>query len=63
MGGSIKKAILQSYKWMYKTDYVLRKSVAKKCKKWKPYSSVVAKYLYRILNMEFTKSEFHLFKE
>lgn len=55
-------AFLQSYKWMYKTDDVSKDSVIKKCKKWKPYSSIAARYLYRALDMGLTKNEFHLYK-
>lgn len=56
-------AFLQSYKWVYKTEDVSKFSVTKKCKKWKPYSSVAARYLYRALDTGMTKEEFHLFKE
>ena len=56
-------AFLQSYRWMYKTDDTSRKSVEQKCRKWKPYSSVGARFLYRALDMGLTKSEFHLFKK
>lgn len=56
-------AFLQSYKWMYKTDDVSKETVMKKCKKWCPYSSIAARYLYRALDMGLTKKEFHLFKE
>lgn len=55
-------AFLQSYKWAYKTDDVSKASIERKCKKWKPYSSVAARYLYRALDMGFTKEEFHLYK-
>ena len=55
-------AFLQSYCWMYKTDDIAKDTVIKKCKKWKPYSSIAARYLYRALDMGFTKEEFHLFK-
>lgn len=55
-------AFLQSYRWMYKTNDISEKSVKQKCQKWKPYSSVGARFLYRALDMGFTKSEFHLFK-
>jgi DNA-3-methyladenine glycosylase II len=55
-------AFLQSYKWMYKTDDVSKEVVMKKCKKWSPYSSIAARYLYRALDMGFTKEEFHLYK-
>jgi len=55
-------AFLQSYRWMYKTDDCSRKSVEQKCRKWKPYSSIAARFLYRTLDAGLTKSEFHLFK-
>lgn len=55
-------AFLQAYKWLYKTDDISPKSVEKKCRKWKPYSSVAARYMYRALYLGLTKEEFHLFK-
>ena len=55
-------AFLQGYRWAYKTDDCNRKSVEQKCKKWKPYSSIAARFLYRALDYGLTKSEFHLFK-
>lgn len=55
-------AFLQSYKWLYKTDKIDKESICKKCKKWKPYSSIAARYLYRALDMGLTKEEFHLYK-
>lgn len=55
-------AFLQSYKWLYKTTDISRASIEKRCKKWKPYSSIAARYLYRALDMGFTKEEFHLYK-
>lgn len=56
-------AFLQGYRWAYKTDDCNPASVTKKCKKWKPYSSIAARYLYRALDSGLTKEEFHLFKE
>lgn len=56
-------AFLQGYKWLYKTEDVSRKSVEKRCQKWKPYASIAARYMYKALDMGFTKSEFHLYKE
>ena len=53
---------LQSYKWLYKTDDCSPASIKKRCTKWKPYSSIAARYLYRILDLGYTKEEFHLFK-
>ena len=55
-------AFLQVYRWMYKTDDTNRKAVEQKRQKWKPYSAIAARFLYRALDSEFTKSEFHLFK-
>ena len=55
-------AFLQSYCWMYKTNDKAKESIIKKCQKWKPYSSIAARYLYRALDMGLTKEEFHLFK-
>ena len=37
-------------------------SISKKCKKWKPFSSIAARYLYRALDSGLTKTEFHLYK-
>lgn len=55
-------AFLQSYRWLYKTTDSTPASVKKKCTKWKPYSSIAARYLYRILDLGLTREEFHLFK-
>lgn len=56
-------AFLQGYKWLYKTEDVSRQSVEKRCKKWKPYSSIAARYMYKALDRGFTKGEFHLYKD
>lgn len=55
-------AFLQGYRWAYKTADCKPVSVIKKCKKWKPYSSIAARFFYRALDMGLTKEEFHLFK-
>lgn len=55
-------AFLQVYEWLYKTDDHSKQAVEKKCKKWRPYSSIVARYLYRVLDGGYTKEEFHLYK-
>lgn len=54
-------AFLQVYRWMYKTEDTSRNAVEQKCQKWKPYSAIAARFLYRALDAGFTKSEFHLF--
>ena len=56
-------AFLQSYKWLYKTEDTTHESIRKRCKKWKPYSSIASRFLYRALDNGFTKNEFHLYKE
>lgn len=55
-------AFIQAYDWLYKTTDNSKNSIAKKCRKWKPYSSIATRYLYRALDMGFTKEEFHLYK-
>ena len=56
-------AFLQAYSWLYKTDDRSRQAVEKKCRKWKPYSSIAARYLYKAYDKGLTKEEFHLFKD
>ena len=55
-------AFLQTYRWVYKTDDCSEKAVSKKCRKWKPYSSIASRFFYRALDAGLTKKEFHLFK-
>lgn len=55
-------AFLQSYKWLYNTDDVSKQSIERKCHKWKPYSSIASRFMYRALDMGFTKEQFHLYK-
>ena len=54
-------AFLQSYEWMYNSKDRSKESVIKTCTKWKPYSSIASRYLYRALDMGLTKKEFHLY--
>lgn len=51
-------AFLQSYKWMYTTSKTTPSAVKKKCKKWSPYSSIAARYLYKALDKGLTKMPF-----
>lgn len=48
-------AFLQAYSWLYKTDRLKKADVEKKCRKWKPYSSIAARYLYRLVDGGYTK--------
>lgn len=54
-------AFLQTYRWAYKTDDCSKEAVFKKCRKWKPYSSIASRYFYKALDAGMTKEKFHLF--
>ncbi len=51
-------AFRQSFKWLYKTSDCSEKNIIDKCKKWKPYSSIASRYLYRALDTGLTKTAF-----
>lgn len=53
-------AFLQAYKWLYKPKDMSKDSIIQKCKKWHPYSSIAARYLYRALDSGMTKQEFSI---
>ena len=55
-------AFLQTYAWLYKTKDLQPASIIKRCRKWKPYSSIAARYFYYALDMGLTKEKFHLYK-
>ena len=55
-------AFLQSYRWLYNTVETTPEIIKKKCNKWKPYSSLAARYMYRALDSGLTKETFHLYK-
>lgn len=54
-------AFMQSYRWLYKTGDCSSSTIISKCKKWSPYSSIAARFMYRALDNGLTKNEFHLF--
>ena len=53
---------LQVYRWLYNTKDTDPASIIKKCKCWKPYFSIAARYLYKAYDMGLTSEKFHLFK-
>lgn len=55
-------AFLQGFSWAYKTNDLSPQNIKKKCQKWKPYSSIAARFMYRALDTGLTKEEFHLYK-
>ena len=50
-------AFIQGYKWCYNTNKIDKESITKKLKKFEPYRSIVARYLYRALDGGFTKNK------
>lgn len=48
-------AFLQAYKWLYNTTVIKPESIKRKCKRWKPYTSIGARYMYRALDTGLTK--------
>lgn len=48
-------AFIQSYSWLYNTDKTLKNDVEQICKNWRPYSSIAARYLYKLLDNGYTK--------
>lgn len=48
-------AFIQGYKWCYSTNKIDKESITKKFKKFEPYRSIVARYLYKALDSGFTK--------
>lgn len=54
-------AFIEAFEWVYKKKFTV-KEIEAKCKKWKPHSSIVARYMYKIVDGGLLKTEFHLFK-
>ena len=48
-------AFIQAYRWLYNTKNIKPSSIARRCKKWKPYSSIGARFMYRALDTGLTK--------
>ena len=51
-------AFMQAYRWLYNTKKLSPEDVKKRCKKWSPYTSIGARYLYRALDSGLTKKPF-----
>jgi DNA-3-methyladenine glycosylase II len=51
-------AFLQAYRWLYRTEETGREAVEERCRAWRPYASIGARYLYQALDMGLTKTEF-----
>lgn len=48
-------AFLQAYKWLYNAKSLKPSTIKRRCAKWKPYSSIGARYMYRALDLGLTK--------
>lgn len=56
-------AFMQAFRWLYNYKTVSIQTVIRRCKKWKPYSSYAARYLYIALDSGFTKTPIKEFLE
>lgn len=54
---------LAAYKWLYHTRNVKPEAVKRRCRKWSPYSSVAAMYLYAAFDRKLIATESPKLKE
>lgn len=54
---------LAAYKWLYRTRNVKPEAVKRRCRKWSPYSSVAAMYLYTAFDRKLITTESPKLKE
>lgn len=50
-------AFRQGYRWLYNTDKIKPTGIIERCKCWSPYSSIAARYLYRVVDAGYIKSK------
>lgn len=55
-------AFLQSYKWLYDTTDTSVTVIKQRCKKWSPYASIAARYMYIALDSGLTKKPFRFYR-
>ena len=48
---------LAAYKWLYRTRNVKPEAVRQRCRKWSPYSSIAAMYLYAAFDRKLIATE------
>lgn len=58
-------AFLQAFKWLYGVEEKNRNhpKIQKMCEKWSPYSSLAARYLYRVLDNGYVKRDINEVKK
>ena len=56
-------AFIQVYKWLYETEDVSINAIMNNCSKWKPYASIAARYMYRILDAGYTQVPYKNYME
>lgn len=56
-------AFLQAFKWLYGMKNHSRQTIESRCKKWRPYSSLASRYMYRALDTGLTKIPINDFLE
>lgn len=52
-------AFLQSYRWLYQVESPQVAEILQRAKLWSPYESLAGRYLYRLLDLGFTKKPRH----
>ena len=53
-------AFLQAYAWLYATDQLSRADIEARAESWRPYRSLASRYLYRALDLGYTKQPVEL---
>lgn len=48
-------AFIQAFSWLYSTKECKKEDIITRCEKWKPYSSIAARYLYFALDSGLTR--------
>jgi DNA-3-methyladenine glycosylase II len=48
-------AFQQAFAWLYPSIEQNKNAIKKHCEKWSPYSSIASRYLYKVLDLGFTK--------
>lgn len=54
---------LSAYKWLYRTRNVKPEIIKRRCRKWSPYSSIAAMYLYAAFDRKLISTESPKLKE
>ena len=56
-------AFMQGYRWLYRRNKASKEDVIKTAKKWSPYSSIAARYLYECVNQDLIKQNVNILEK